>query len=116
MRHNVCRHSSPGGCNRSPYRIKFELYRFSSRQFHSVKRQALQAPVVERLDIASRVDVESSLSFDASSRRKQVYAPTSREPVPLTFVLEFLRLRQYAQLLLKDHQNLGNSGPAGCSG
>jgi hypothetical protein len=28
---------------------------------------------------------------------------------PLTFVLEFLRLRQYAQLLLKDHQNSGNS-------
>src|ERR1700733_5448586 len=34
----------------------------------------------------------------------------------LTFVLEFLRLRQYAQLLLKDHQNSGNSGPAGCNG
>jgi hypothetical protein len=50
----------------SPYRIKFEHYLFSSRQFHSVKRQALQALVVERLDIASRVDVESWLSFDAS--------------------------------------------------
>jgi hypothetical protein len=32
-----------------------------------------------------------------------------------TFVLEFLRLRQYAQLLLNDHQNLGNSGTAGCN-